>query len=393
MKILSRLTRSRRRQRLATVALSIAIGLAAIAHACNVPVFRFALERWRPDAYRVTVFHRGPLTASDRQQLQSLAGTIEKPNNSLNIRTIDVTDLDQPTEENASDRLLLTAQASASLPWLVVQYPPYLRIEIPVWAGPLKQDTVSQLLESPVRSDLVSRLADGQTAVWVLLESGQPERDNAAAELLAAELRILEQELKLPELSSSPDDELLASTPLKIAFSILRVPRDAEDEQALAGMLVRCEPDLADRTDPIVYPVFGRGRVLLPLIGAGITPKNIHDVSEFLVGPCSCQVKEQNPGFDLLISADWEDALSQHGVQLTAAETRSPKPIGPPQLVPIPSGSSPLPPLTTAVPALPTAESAAAAAPHTNWLIAAIALAGILAIILLGTVIRPRQSA
>jgi len=375
------------------LALGIALAGAALAHACNVPVFRFALERWRPDAYRLTLFHRGPLTASDRELMQSLAGTIEKPNNNLAIRTIDVTSLDQPIEENSAERMLLAAQASASLPWLVLQYPPYLRIEVPVWAGPLQQGTVSQLLESPVRSELVSRLADGQTAVWLLLESGQPDRDNAAADLLAAELRVLEKELKLPELSSSPDDELLAATPLKIAFSILRVPRDAADEQALAGMLVRAEPDLADRTDPIVFPVFGRGRVLLPLIGAGITPKNIHDVSEFLVGPCSCQVKEQNPGFDLLISADWEDALSQHGVPLTATETRSLKPAGPPQLVPIPSGSPPLPPLTASAPVLPTNESTAAATPPTNWFIAGIALAGVLAIILLGAVVRPRQSA
>ena len=36
------------------------------AHACNVPVFRFALERWRPDPYRLTVFHRGPLADAER---------------------------------------------------------------------------------------------------------------------------------------------------------------------------------------------------------------------------------------------------------------------------------------------------------------------------------------
>ena len=196
-----------------------------------------------------------------------------------------MTSLDQPTEDNSGERMLLAARAPASLPWLVLQYPPYLRIEIPVWAGPLKQDTVAQLLESPIRRELVSRLADGQTAVWLLLESGQPERDNAAADLLAAELRVLEEELKLPELTTSPDDELLSATPLKIAFSVLRVPRDSADEQALAGMLVRCEPDLADRTDPIAFPVFGRGRVLLPLIGAGITPRTFTTSPSFSSAP------------------------------------------------------------------------------------------------------------
>ncbi|MFT5104551.1 MAG: hypothetical protein ACI9UA_000166, partial [Pseudoalteromonas tetraodonis] len=29
----------------------------------------------------------------------------------------------------------------------------------------------------------------------------------------------------------------------------------------------------------------------------------------FLTGACSCQVKAQNPGWDLLLSADWEKGL------------------------------------------------------------------------------------
>ena len=35
----------------------------------------------------------------------------------------------------------------------------------------------------------------------------------------------------------------------------------------------------------------------------------IHDLTEFLCGACSCQVKEQNPGFDLLLSTNWAEAL------------------------------------------------------------------------------------
>jgi hypothetical protein len=29
-------------------------------------------------------------------------------------------------------------------------------------------------------------------------------------------------------------------------------------------------------------------------------------MAEFLTGPCSCEVKEMNPGYDLLLSADWK---------------------------------------------------------------------------------------
>ena len=35
---------------------------ASLAQACSVPVFRYALEQWRPDPFPVVVFHKGELT-------------------------------------------------------------------------------------------------------------------------------------------------------------------------------------------------------------------------------------------------------------------------------------------------------------------------------------------
>ncbi len=74
--------------------------------------------------------------------------------------------------------------------------------------------------------------------------------------------------------------------------------------------LVHCEPDIPTRQEPLVYPVFGRGRSLLPMIGAGIIADNIQEYAEFLVGACSCEIKEQNPGFDLSVAAaNWDVLL------------------------------------------------------------------------------------
>ena len=42
--------------------------------ACNVPVFRYALERWEADPYEMVVFHREPLTAEQ----QALLAEMEK---------------------------------------------------------------------------------------------------------------------------------------------------------------------------------------------------------------------------------------------------------------------------------------------------------------------------
>ena len=72
-------------------------------------------------------------------------------------------------------------------------------------------------------------------------------------------------------------------------------------------MLTHLEDDLGTfANEPMVFPVFGRGRVLEPLIGAGINKENVLEHSGYLCGACSCEIKDQNPGIDLLIAANWE---------------------------------------------------------------------------------------
>jgi len=335
------------RRHLTSTAFMAVLALGAMACACNVPVFRFALERWRPDAYRLTVLHRGPLSESQRELIRPLEEAQGKALANIRVRVVDVNEL-----EKQDDRAALAwlreqdwSRLGAGESLLVVQYPEHLRIEIPVWVGATERENVVQLMRSPVRQELVRRLAEGQTAVWLLLESGETEKDGAAAEFLEGKLQELQLTLKLPQLTSDPDDELLTSTPLKVEFSVLRVPHDAAEEVALAEMLVRCESYLADRSEALAFPVFGRGRALWPLVGRGINAKNIQEASEFLVGACSCQVKEQNPGFDLLLSADWNSLLPIEGQRVAAMQTGGIfLPDGAAELVPIPTGSQPAEP-------------------------------------------------
>ena len=46
--------------------LAISLVWPAATFACNVPLFRYALERWEPDAYVFVVFHSQPLTAEQQ---------------------------------------------------------------------------------------------------------------------------------------------------------------------------------------------------------------------------------------------------------------------------------------------------------------------------------------
>jgi hypothetical protein len=360
----------------------VMFGLCAVAVACNVPVFRFALERWRPDPYRVVLLHEGELTAEQREILRPLIEQQEKEAANIAVHTVDLSAGGDSSEEATADRALYEAIGKPTLPWLVVQYPAYLRIPTPAWAGPLHRDVVATATDSPIRREVARRLADGQSAVWLLLEGGQAERDNAAAELIDEQLKILQQTVKLPELTGEPEDAIDASLPLKVEFSLIRVPRTDPAEHALVAMLLGSEPDLAERSDPMVFPVFGKGRALLPLIGAGITAKNIEDAASFLAGPCSCEVKEQNPGFDLLMAADWTGLLSDRGVSLTAIETRNAPPTGEPELIPIPSGSKAEPTVVNK-PVDASTSTEAASPSNASWLMYALALGGAIAVLVL----------
>jgi hypothetical protein len=314
-----------------TLAFLFLVLAGVIAEACNVPVFRFALERWRSDAYRVTVVHQGPLSDDEKKLLAQLEEQQDKALTNITVRAIDVNDLEE------ADKQLVEGREDVKLPLLLVQYPEGLQIPAPIWQQPFAEPAVKSLVDSPLRKELLNRLLDGETAVWLLLESGDKAKDDEAAKLLETELAKLAKELTLPELTDLPDDELFAKTPLKLSFSMLRVPR-SEAESPLVQMLVRCESDLLERNDAMIFPVFGRGRALLPLIGAGITADNIKSSAAFLVGACSCEVKELNPGFDLLLAADWDQLLSTDGKPLPIVKTRN-LPDEPAELVPIPQGS------------------------------------------------------
>ncbi len=305
--------------------------------ACNVPVYRYALERWQPDPYRVTLFHRGALTEAQHALLRPLEDA-SSGKGSANVvhRTVNVDEI-----KDDADRAMFDAQSPSGLPWLVIQYPPGLRNEKPVRVEPLSNDSVASLIDSPLRKELIRRLADGQTAVWLLLESGQAEKDDAIAAKLAEELEQLSERLQLPELTSAPEDTLLSTVPLRVTFSLLRVPRGVAAEQPLVEMLLASEPDLNDFDEPMVFPVFGRGRALLPLIGDGITADNIHESAAFLVGACSCEVKDLNPGFDILLAANWDVLLFKEAPPAEVLAARATVSSDKPELVVIPLGAPP----------------------------------------------------
>jgi hypothetical protein len=269
---------------------------------CAVPVFRYALERWAPDAYEAVLIHRGPL--ADDDPASSLLKGDEAEFLNLRISTMDL-------ETSAENELtsLLGGTVPETLPALAIWYPLQKGRAAPIWTGEFTPAAVKALIQSPKRLQLAQRLTDGQTAVWVVVESGNAAKDKAVMQLLDQQLATATKELK--EMTPEPAEEL-DMPGLSYEFSMLAISRSDPQERMLLEMLLKSEPDLGDYADePIVFPVFGRGRALYALASEGINADTIRETVAFLTGPCGCEIKMLNPGVDLLMGINWDAAVMQ----------------------------------------------------------------------------------
>ncbi len=247
---------------------------ATSAFACSVPVFRYALEHWTADAYRVTLPHGAKLDGK------------------FTVTTADTQKME-------------------------LRQPVSMRNDSVIWSADYSEANVKLLLDSPARQQITERLGAGESAVWVLLESGDAAKDDAAGKFLDERLEYLSGVMELPKLDQQDIKNGLVSIPgdgLRLAFSTLRLKRDDAAESAFVAMLLASEPDLRGFNEPIVFPIFGQGRVLYALVGKGIQVETVDHAAQFLIGSCSCQVKEQNPGVDLVMNTDWKKMVKDQAM-------------------------------------------------------------------------------
>lgn len=282
------------------------------AQACSVPVFRYALEQWRPDSFEVIVFHQGSLSDADRD----LAEMVEPKNIDAGYAAnawVRFVDLDKSPEAELVE--LWEQQETKTLPWMLVRSPAKFGKPLDVVSQEFTEENVTSLLDSPMRRKITEGILKGDSVVWVLLESGDKDKDAAAAEIMQGELKRLQGVLKLPEIDEKDiQDGFLSVSPdeLKLRFSMLRVSKDDAQERAFVQMLLTVEPDLRDpefADEPMAFPIFGRARALYALIGKGINSETLEDSGRFLTGACQCTVKAQNPGVDLLTTVNWDSLV------------------------------------------------------------------------------------
>ncbi|MHC4558663.1 MAG: hypothetical protein ACYTFW_12790 [Planctomycetota bacterium] len=293
-------------------------------YACSTPVFRYAMERWMADYYEGVLIHRGPIAEDDPVVKLLQSETAEF----LNLRLSKI-DLESTEEEDADTRPAeriksqLGIEVPETLPALVLWYPWHKGRAAPFWTGEFTPSVIEAWIQSPKRRELAQRLTDGQTAVWIFIESGNADQDKAALQLLNQELetatkQLNEMSVEFPEEAGLPN--------VSYEFSTLTVSRSDSKEQMLLAMLLNSEPDLHEYADePIVLPVFGRGRALYALVGEGINADNLQEAIAFLTGPCGCEIKMLNPGVDLLMAVNWDAAVMQFYEEFYVTEEPTPE--------------------------------------------------------------------
>ena len=284
------------------------VGMLSVdAGGCSLPVFRYALDRWQPDTFHLNVAQNQAQDPAVAKFLRNLG-----PASGLNLEADRIPD--------ETSQLLRPDAADSDGP--------------PPWTGTLDGAVLERFAESPARTKIVQEILNGASAVWVVVESGDASADNQAVEALQKRLRYLQQVISLPAVD--PHD--LSSRPgpgpaLEVKFSVLRVhglhlpSGDAHQTQALhpeallLPVLAGPRSGLAASREPWFAAVFGRGRVLGAWSAATFGDDQIEEICLFLAGACSCQVKRQNPGWDLLLQIDWDEKLRELGVPSPAATT------------------------------------------------------------------------
>lgn len=229
-------------------------------------------------------------TAEDTAEPSTEADGDESDENKtppINIRVSEVNM--EEADEDSGPYEFWKSEGKPQLPYMVLIRPHPYGGGVPAWHGPLTEGSEEVIIDSPVRQEIAKRLAAGDVAVWVILESGNSKQD------FEAEKKLRE---RLPENSNR-----------LINYEIVRVSRKDPKEQVFVDLLMSCEEGLEEYVEKtMVFPVFGRGRALYALVGAGINNDNIDEACMHLAGACMCTDKNRALGADMLMRFDWDKA-------------------------------------------------------------------------------------
>ena len=226
--------------------------------ACTTRVSEWVLLNALPDQYTLVCFHNDPLTTSVKSQNKELADAFKAAN--IHFKTASRKDISEPWYGLYYEERLFTRFKTAP--------------------------EVKSLISSPLRENIASELMAGKLCVMVYLLSDNKEKDDNGRKIL---------------------QKALSASPFGSIISVVELSRSSKGENIFVTMLLNVEDDLKYISEPMLFGVFGRFKALEPLLGKGITEENINLMIDYFTAECSCLIKDDLPGTDILFNGNWDN--------------------------------------------------------------------------------------
>jgi len=229
-----------------------------ISLACTTRVSEWVLINSLPTKYTLVYFHSGPLSETVKKHNQALVESIK----TANIRFKAVK---RPGINKSYFGLYNKGRSFSTYH---------------------THDELKGLTTSPLRKHIAAELMAGKLCVMIYLKTDDREKDDKGLKALHKAIR---------------------SSPFGNIITVVELSRNSREEYHLASLLLNVEDDLKGIREPMLFGVFGRLKALEPLVGKGISVENIRLMIDYFTAECSCLIKDDLPGTDILFAGKWEN--------------------------------------------------------------------------------------
>jgi hypothetical protein len=226
--------------------------------ACTTRVSEWVLLNSLPNQYTLIYFHNSPLSESLKKQHQTLAEEIKTAN--IQFKAINRQEITEP------------------------YYGLYYKDRF--FSKFKTVDELTGLTSSPLREKIAAELMAGKLCVMLYLKTDNDEKDEKGLNAL---------------------HRAIASSPFGKIITVVELSRNSRDEYHFTSMLLNVEDDLKDIQEPMLFGIFGRLKALEPLLGKGISEENINLMIAYFTAECSCLIKDDLPGTDILFPDKWDN--------------------------------------------------------------------------------------
>ena len=263
---------------------------------CETPVYQFALANWEPDAFRLVVTYPENEGLLVIEKINAFREEMSVGGLRTNLKIIAI-DINQPEKELPPVVQAIVKGKKSS--WSVL-IPPRSSLPLDsIWDGPIDLDAWKQLVTSSLRDkievELTKELASG---VFLYVENKPGWKSNRFVAKLESRLNKLENKLR----PSVDDGEI------EVKFPLIKIDGNDIDEQLFFNMIKSCSGNKKILSTNFVAVIYGRARVSQLFSPSQLSASELENICTFLLGECACEIKADNPGFDLLFQADWLSA-------------------------------------------------------------------------------------